>query len=603
MYKLILIIITAFIFVQCSSQEVAKNNVVKKTFVNKKSNSEDDKKALEHFIDGSIAESKGDYARAIIEFQDALRLDPNAGIYYSLAKNYFALNKLSLALQNSKQSVELDSQKVEYYELLSNIYSEAHQSDSAAIVLNKIIEIDSSNVNAYYRLARIYENNRPMEAIKIYEGLTNRIGPEWSVLVRVAELYEKLGNFDTASATIEQLLSLDPGNESLQKLLIESYLRAKNYDKALEMVSDILELTPDDLSARETKAQIYLAQNNWDAASKEYNFILDQPDVPLDAKLRIGTSYFNQSLKDSALLPVTKKFFEKIDKDTTDWQVKMYLGAIAINEGDDSTAIKNFKIVTDLARWNVEAWIRLGGLYFDNQKYVEASKVMNEAVEFFPEDFTVNLILGLSLSQDNKYSEAKAYLKKSVNLNPSDITALSAYGFALNQLKEYNEAINYLNKALQIKPDDVNLLGTLGLIYDSQEMWTQVDSVYGKALSIDSSNALVNNNYAYSLSERGIKLDEALRMIKIAIKADSNNSSYLDTYGWVFFKLGDYEQAKKYIEKAIDAGGESAVMLEHLGDILFKIGNKDSAKQMWQKAFDIDDSNNKLKIKIDKGEI
>ena len=129
------------------------------------------------------------------------------------------------------------------------------------------------------------------------------------------------------------------------------------------------------------------------------------------------------------------------------------------------------------------------------------------------------------------------------------------------------------------------------------------DSIYQKALDIDSTNALVNNNFAYALSERGIRLDDALRMIKIAIAADSANSSYLDTMGWVYFKLKKYDLAKEYINKAINAGGESATTLEHLGDIEFKMGNKKEAKTLWQKAYKLDTSNTDLKSKIEKGAI
>src|SRR5690606_21470997 len=187
----------------------------------------------------------------------------------------------------------------------------------------------------------------------------------------------------------------------------------------------------------------------------------------LEIKIRIGASYFSQALKDSTLLPIAKDFFTKMDKDTTDWQIKIYLGAIALTEGDDSTAIENFSIVTSLASWKSDAWVRLGGLYFDNARYDEAEKVLKEAVQSFPDNFAINLILGLSLSQNQKNAEAKNYLKKAVDLNGTDITALSAYGFVLNQLKENEEAIIYLKRALEIQPDDVNLLGTLGLIYDA----------------------------------------------------------------------------------------------------------------------------------------
>ena len=129
-------------------------------------------------------------------------------------------------------------------------------------------------------------------------------------------------------------------------------------------------------------------------------------------KINIGANYFNKAITDSSILPIAKSFFTKLDEDTTDWQIKMYLGAIALSEGNDSVAIENFKFVTENANWNVAAWVRLGGLYFDNRKYDEAEVVMSEAVISFPEDFYVNLILGLSLAQQSKHIEAEKYLKK-----------------------------------------------------------------------------------------------------------------------------------------------------------------------------------------------
>ena len=603
MAKISAIILISLIALSCSSQkEIVKENKPKESAPAATDFDLKDE-ALDHFINGSTAEAKGDYATAILEYQDAIRLDKSAGIYYALAKNYFFLKKLSLALENARRAVKMDSTQDDYYDLVSDIYAAGNQMDSAEVVLNKLINVDSTNVNAYYKLARSYEDSKPIKAVEIYNKLISLIGPDWNVLIHIADLEEKLGNIDSAEKALDKLMKLGPGNSSLQKMAVDFYLRNKKYDKALDMVNNVLELTPDDLEAREKKAQIFIAENEWGEASKEYSYILEQPDVPFDVKIRIGAVYFNQSLKDSTLLPVTKKLFETIDKDTTDWQVKMYLGAIAINEKQDSAAIKNFEKVTELARWNVDGWIRLGGIYYDNKKYDEAVKIMKEAIISFPEDFTVNLILGLSLSQGNNNVDAIKYLKKAVDLNSSDLNALSAYAFTLNQLKEYKKAAEYMNKALAIKPDDINLLGTLGLIYDNEGEHSLSDSVYERALKIDSSNALINNNFAYALSERGLQLDRALEMVNLALAADPKNSSYLDTKGWVYFKMGKYKEAKEFIEKAIDEGGESAVMLEHLGDIVYKIGEQDYARKLWKKALKLDVTNSELKQKIEKGEI
>lgn len=591
------------LLIGCSSQKELLKETKKTSAKTSMPESQRKHNALNHFINGATFEAEGDFANAILEFQDALRFDTAAGIYYALSKNYYFLNKIPLALQNSEEALNLDSTKSDYYYLLSDIFSSSGQFDSSAAVLEKLIGKDSSQVNAYYKLATIYENSKPLKAVKVYNKLTNIIGNDWNVLAHVAQLQEKLGNINKAAEAYQNMLSLDPGDQDLQNTILDFYYRNKLYQKAIKFADNVLQLTPDNLHAREVKARVYLSQGKWDLASKEFSYILNKKDVSLDSKIKIGAAYFEQSFKDSTLLPVAKEFFESINKDTTDWQVKMYLGAIAIDEHNDSLAIENFKQVTKLAKWNNQGWIRLGGLYYDNKKYGDAIKVLNEAIVSFPEDFTINFILGLSYSQENQTAEAKKYLGKAAELNPENPNALSAYGFILNQTKDDSDAINYLTQALELKPNDVNVLGTLGLIYDNQKKYNLCDSVYEAALKIDSTNALVNNNYAYSLSERGIKLNRALQMVQISLKADSANSSYLDTRAWIYFKLGDFEKAKEDEERALKIDAKNPTMVEHLGDIVFKIGQRDYAKELWQKALKMDSTNTELRKKVNKGTI
>ena len=486
---------------------------------------------------------------------------------------------------------------------MADVYSAARNYDSAITVLEMASIIEPNNVSLYYKLARLYEISKPLEAISVYEKLIEMIGPDWNLLIRIGELYEKTGNLELALESIERLLEIDPSNNQIKILLLDFNQRAGNYDKAIRIADDMLELTPHDVLIREKKALLLISKEDWEAASDEFNYIIEDETVNLEAKINIAASYYEKSIIDSSLLPVAKNLFERIDKDTTDWQVKMYLGAIALSEGDDSLAIENFKFVTENANWNVQAWIRLGGLLYDNKKYDEASKLMYEAIESFPQDFAVNFILGLSLVQLEKQEVAEDYLRKAVDLNPNDINALSAYSYTLSQLKKNEDAIHYINHALRIEPDDVNLIGTLGMIYNSINMYAESDSAYEKALELDPENSLINNNYSYALAVRGEQLERALEMVKISIAADSLNSSYLDTIGWVYFKLGDFVLAKEYLEKAIEVGGDSAVMLDHLGDTEFKLGNIERAAELWKKAFELAPEKTEIQTKIEKGEL
>lgn len=601
-YIPIILIAVSYLFVNCAGSAELKKETENQA--NRKLSFEEQKRmALDYFIQGGIFEAQENYALAVNQYEKALQYDTTAGLYYTLAKNYLSLNRLSNALPYAKNAIKLDSNKTEYFDLLADIYNYGNQKESAIASLESAVKLDSNNVELNFKLARFYEKDKPLKAIKLYDKVLRIVGPDWTVLARIAELQDRLGNSDDAINAIKKLLVIDPSNISLRKLLIEFYLKAQRFDDGIELSDEILEMMPYDLEQRQVKAQLLIGKNDWVNAAKEFDYILDQPFVDLNTKINIGANYFNKSISDSTILPVAKSFFTKLDKDTTDWQVKFYLGAIAVSERQDSVAIKNFKYVTENANWNVQAWVRLGGLYFDNRKYEESAKVMNEAVKSFPEDYYVNLILGLSLAQKSKHLDAEPYLKKATIINPNDIVALSAYAFTLNQNKEDDKAIFYLNRALDLEPNDVNLIGTLGLIYNGMGEHQKSDSLYEKALELKPDDPLVNNNYAYALAVRGEQLERALKMVEISVKADSINSSYLDTIGWVHFKLGNFSDAKRYLELAIKYGGESAVMLDHIGDAEFKLGNKQKAIEHWRKALELDPTKKEIQNKIETGVI
>lgn len=561
------------------------------------------KEAMDHFVQGAIADAKGDVSGAILEYQDAIKLDPKPGIYYALGRDYLQLNKLSLALDNAKNAVSLDSTSSDYYSLLAEIYTNGHQPDSAAYAYEKIIQLDSTNLTAYYSLGMIYEISKPMRALDIYKKLLERLGPEWNVLARIAELNERLGNSEEAIKNLEQLLSIDPSNLELQKLLVESYGKTKRYDEALAKLNELLVQYPGDLVLTEMKGQMYLQKGDWMGASKVFELLLDNPKVSFESKVRIGSVYLAQTAADSTLLPVTKQIFTKLDKDTTSWQIKMILGEIALQEKNDSLAMDKFRSVTELAKWNADAWVRLASLYYDHKKYKETIDLILSGISSFPDNYPLNLLLGLAYTQQNDYPHAKEYLIRAVNLNPREINSLSAIGFVLNQLKEYDESVKYINQALEIDPKNADLLGTLGMIYNAQKKWPQCDSAYTEALKADPENVLLLNNYAYSLAERGIRLNEAKAMSEKAVAKEPENSSYLDTYGWVLFRMGQYDKAEEYVRKAIKIDGDNSTLLEHLGDIIFKEGNKTIAVEMWQKAYQLNSANDELKSKITRGEL
>lgn len=82
------------------------------------------------------------------------------------------------------------------------------------------------------------------------------------------------------------------------------------------------------------------------------------------------------------------------------------------------------------------------------------------------------------------------------------------------------------------------------------------------------------------------------------VEREPNNSTYLDTYGWILYKMKDFENAKKYLEKAVAADSGSGVILEHYGDVLYQLGEKEKALENWIKAKEKGDTSQFLDRKI-----
>ena len=526
--------------------------------------------ALQHFISASVYELKGEYAQAVLEYQDALRYEDNHAIHFGLSKNYSAIGKHALALDEGKKAVELAPGNLTYRRNLAQALTAALQTEEAAEQYRAIIAQDSTAADAWYALARIYQSRQPLRAAETYEAMVQRFGPDWNILLQMAELYSNLGRHDKAASALEQMLELDPGNQPLRKSLGDSYVRSGDYERAQATFATLLELDPDNLEYIAEMAGVHLLQEDYLAAQGEFEKILGQDSVAIEAKLRIGELYFRRMEEDSTVAPMAREIFERIrDSHPEDWRPYWFLGAISAIGGDDSASIRNFTKVTELASWNSDGWVYLSSVFMSNDNFAEMATVLESALRVLPDDYRVNFFLGI----------------------------------AYNRLGRNLDAVRVLEHARGIDPEEVDAAAQLALVYDTIGRHEEADSLYEEALRLDPENNLVLNNYAYSLAERSTNLTHALSMAQKAVEAEPENASYLDTIGWIYFRLGEYEKARHYVQAAIDKGEVNAVVYEHLGDIYYRLEQPDRARENWNMALELDSNNSALQQKVSRGSL
>ena len=139
----------------------------------------------------------------------------------------------------------------------------------------------------------------------------------------------------------------------------------------------------------------------------------------------------------------------------------------------------------------------------------------------------------------------------------------------------------HLSKALAIYPQSRNTKHNLALIYDSTGDWVESDKLYIDLISTDSTDAQAYNNYAYSLVERDRDFEFALELAQNAIRLEPKSAAYLDTIGWIYFKMNNFDEALRYIRESLNIDSSNETIQEHLNEII-KVKAKENGQVIQQ---------------------
>ena len=295
-------------------------------------------------------------------------------------------------------------------------------------------------------------------------------------------------------------------------------------------------------------------------------------DLPVETKLDVLTQYTQtQLIRNDSTDRVNNLFKVLIEQHPHEPKVHELYSMYHSTIKDYKHAIEEIGYEVDLDPTNAEAWQRLMVVNIMDDNYAGAIKAAEKALEYNPE-----------------------------NLDLYRYIAPSYY-----QMKEYDKAIVTYDKALALVDSTKNVELYSDLLCGKGDVYVELgDSArgfeyYERSLSIAPGNTGTMNNYAYFLSLCGKDLDKAESMAAKAVYSNPNNSTFIDTYAWVFFKKKNYDMALLYIKSAIDnADSPSADILEHYGDILYMTGDKENAVNQWEKALELNPTKEVLQRKV-----
>ena len=491
------------------------------------------RKARELFINGTTLQIQGNRnAEAILEFQQALRFDSSAVTLAAIARCYFELRKLDLALEYSDAAARSDSTSRDIWELIAEIEVLRGRYDEGIAAYERILPLNPTR-RQLYTLGRLYEPRSAAKAIEMFERLSAS-QPDPTLLLRLADLYERRRDTKGVLRSLDRARTADPFDPQIAARSCEVYVREAMFTELTAVLSQ------------------------W-----------KHSDPELERSARIWGVTFTSLLEDSlvmalhadAIIPLLDEAMQNF---ANVWPVMALAGTVSVALDDTLRARPFFDQTLRASSHRVESYLEIGRIYI---------------LRNYP-----------ALAVD--------YLLEGLRRYPSDARFAFMLGGASIELDRDDDAISYYTAAVELDPRMVDAWVQLAILYDQQGMADSSDALYRRALRLEPDNVLALNNLSYSLSQRNIRLEEARVMSWRAVQAEPQNPAYLDTYAWVLYKLGEYQEARFYIERAISVGG-NATHYEHYGDILLSLLERSAAMSAWRQALAHDPTRTRIQQKID----
>lgn len=399
---------------------------------------------------------------------------------------------------------------------------------------------------------------------------------------------------ETSELNFETALLMDSSADIVRVSLAESYLISGRYDQAMTEIQTVLRHHPGHQDALEVESEIHIRQHNFDKAIATLEKIAKLYPGNIDAHYRLITIYEIQGKLNEA----ANHYVSLLDIVGPNSLLSMKLGDLYMRNRSYEKAVDVFSRAKGSDPNNSEILNGLAQAYRLNKNIPKALETYESLAQIEENNTQIHALLGQLSIQSGNFDRAVSAFKRADQLSPNTYEFQRAIGFSLSQLKRNAEAVEYLERAVSLNPKDVLSLTLLAPIYQDLKRDEKADTAFEKILTIEPENEVILNNYSYHLAVRGLRLEKAKTLIEKALKKAPQNAHFLDTMGWVLYRMGYYGQALDYVRRSYAQNSTSEEVCDHLGDIYWKLNQSGEAKRFWEQALKLNPENETVKKKI-----
>ena len=493
-------------------------------------------------------------------------------------------NRWDKAIEALRRAIAFDPQSVQLQMTLAKALLHKDQAEESIELLKKVLQQEPDNVEGRELLGDLLGyQGKTEDAIEHYLHAL-KLEPDSEMLrMRLAMALGRLGRNVEAIGLLQELVDAHPEAKLAQLALARFYLQEKQVDHAVKVFQALLERYPDYQQAVIEYGDLLVEQKSLAEAFSLYRGTIKQNPRAVAIRQRLAELYLRQNRKAEAL----EQLLQIRQLMPNNPQVLGRIGLLHLDAENWQEAETDFRQLLQFGENGGRNRYYLGLALLGQEKYDEAIEVMAPIDENSPVFVQAVMQLAYLYRQVGQLDQAVAALQR---LLVQDIQQPEVYYYLTSfyaDQDDLDKATATVEAGLKQFPNDVELLYQSAVLLEKKGQRQQALERMRQVLELDDRHAEALNFVAYHHAEKGTDLELALSQAQLALK--SKRTGYIiDTLGWIYFKLGRYQESRKQLEEASSLLPDDPVILEHLGDLYRALTLWKQAAAAYRKSLELD---------------
>jgi tetratricopeptide (TPR) repeat protein len=518
---------------------------------------------LYEFLLGDIAAQRGSHELAAQAYLNLASVTRDPRVARRAAQLTFEAHQYDQSVEAFKLWQQLEPTSPLAKQMLVSLLLSGGKLQEAQPHVTELLATDPQNIgrsfmNLYGLLARVPDKTAALD---------------W--LIEVAHPYPKVAEAhwalaQAASAANKHELALSEAHEAVAlrpewdiSVVLEAQLMQRNNpDASAALLKKYLDVHDDKKDVRLFYARMLLEQKKYVPAREAFSRLLQQRPGSPELAFAIAMISLQLGELDRAEQELRVALTSN-GKDKDDDTLNYYLGQLGEAKKDEAMAVQHYRQIK-------------GG------EHLYASQ----------------LRIAYLLNKAGKLDEARKTLKST---KPKDdtqsIQLLMIESQFLREAKKHNESFKVLAQGLEKFPDEPELLYQSALVADQLNKPDAFEQLLRKLIKVNPESAHPYNALGYSWLERNVRVHEAMELVEKAYKLAPDDIAIVDSMGWGYFRLGQYDKSIEFLRRAYQANPDPEIAA-HLGEALWVSGNKADAQQVWSENAKANPKNDALQAVI-----